>query len=81
MDFAQLAGHVGEEFTLAGIPAILASATPNNGGGSLVFEGPLDPALEQATYELVHPGLGTGPLFVVPIGVTASARSYQAIFG
>ncbi len=80
MDFAQLAGHVGEDFTLAGIPVTLTTATPSGGGGSLVFEGPLDQPLEQATYDIAHPDLDDGVLFVVPIGITPTARSYQAIF-
>ena len=57
MDFAQLAAHVGETFTLAGIPVTLTTATPNGGGGSLVFAGPVDQPLEQATYEIAHPEL------------------------
>lgn len=80
MDFTQLAEHVGEDFTLAGIPVVLASATPAGDGGSLVFEGPLDQPLEQATYELAHPDLDDGVLFIVPIRMTAEARSYEAIF-
>lgn len=80
MDFDQLAQHVGDDFTLAGVPVTLATATPSGGGGSLVFEGPLDQPLEQATYELAHPDLDDGVLFIVPIGMTATARNYQAIF-
>lgn len=80
MDFARLADHVGEAFTLAGTPVTLTTATPAGVGGSLVFEGPLDRPLDQATYELVHPDLGQGVLFVVPIGVSATGRTYEAVF-
>jgi hypothetical protein len=80
VDFAQLADHVGEVFTLAGTPVTLATATPAGAGGSLVFEGPLDQPLDQATYELAHPELGEDVLFVVPIGVTATGRAYEAVF-
>lgn len=66
MDFAQLADHVGEAFTLAGIPVTLTTATPVGDGGSLVFEGPVDQPLGQATYEIAHPELADDVLFVVP---------------
>lgn len=80
MDFAQLAAHVGETFTLAGIPVTLTTATPNGGGGSLVFAGPVDQPLEQATYEIAHPELADDVLFVVPVGATETGRTYEAIF-
>ncbi|PUA81372.1 DUF6916 family protein [Nocardioides currus] len=80
MEFAQLAAHVGEEFTLAGVPVTLTTATPAGAGGSLVFEGPLDRPLDQATHEIAHPVLGDGLLFVVPVGAGASARTYEAVF-
>jgi hypothetical protein len=80
VDFAALAAHVGETFTLAGTTVTLTTATPAEVGGSLVFEGPLDQPLEQATYELTHPELADGVLFIVPIGVSATGRAYEAIF-
>lgn len=80
MDYPGLAAHVGEDFTLAGIPVTLTTATPAGLGGSLVFEGPLDQPIEQATHALTHPELGTGDLFVVPVGASATVRSYEAVF-
>lgn len=80
MDYSELAAHVGEDFTLAGVPVTLTAATPAQGGGSLVFEGPLDDPLEQATHPLTHPELGAGDLFVVPVGASATGRAYEAVF-
>jgi hypothetical protein len=80
VEYAELADHVGEGFILAGTPVTLTTATPSGVGGSLVFEGPLDRPLDQATYEIVHPDLGDGVLFLVPVGVTATGRVYEAVF-
>lgn len=80
MDFADLAAHVGEEFSLAGTVVTLSSASPAGTGGSLVFSGPLDQPLEQATHSLAHPELGEGDLFVVPVGIGAAERTYEAVF-
>ena len=43
---------------------------------SIVFSGPSDPILPQATYELEHPELGAFELFLVPI----AADRYEAVF-
>jgi uncharacterized protein DUF6916 len=47
---------------------------------SLVFRGPLDPALPQATYGVDHGELGRLELFLVPIGPDGTGMRYQAVF-
>ncbi len=81
LTFDTLASHRGEAFHLAGVPVVLAAATPAGSGGSVIFEGPLDPPLAQDSYLLAHADLGEGVLFVVPIGQTPQGRTYEAIFG
>ena len=47
---------------------------------SLIFQGPEEPVLAQATYSLQHPSLGAFALFLVPIaGPDPTIRRYQAI--
>jgi hypothetical protein len=48
---------------------------------SLVFRGPTEPALAQATHALDHPDLGHLDVFLVPIGPDAQGMRYQAVFG
>ncbi len=81
LTFAALASHEGEIFRLAGVPVVLVAATPTGPGGSILFEGPLDPGLVQDSYPLTHADLGEGVLFVVPIGQTPQSRTYEVIFG
>ena len=49
---------------------------------SLVFEGPAQPLLPQATYGLVHPALGPEPLdmFLVPVARSPAGIRYEAVF-
>jgi hypothetical protein len=47
---------------------------------ALLFRGPGEPALEQATYRLVHDRLGELEIFIVPVAATADGRDYEAIF-
>jgi len=47
---------------------------------SVVFRGPLDPALGQGTQELHHAGLGDLALFLVPVGADADGLRYEAAF-
>ena len=47
---------------------------------SLLFRGPADPALPQATYRLAHDGLGDLDIFIVPVGEGQDGRDYEAIF-
>ena len=47
---------------------------------ALVFQGPQDSPLEQATYQLQHEHLGELPLFLVPIDQDGAGVYYEAIF-
>jgi hypothetical protein len=47
---------------------------------SLLFVGPGDIILPQATYELSHAVLGTFDLFIVPVGKNAQGVQYEAVF-
>lgn len=48
---------------------------------SLVFLGPQEPLLPQATYALEHGDLGRLDLFLVPIGRGPGGVRYEAAFG
>ena len=49
---------------------------------SLIFQGPGGAPLSQDTYVIVHPVLGTFPLFIVPIGMPQVGHVvYEAAFG
>jgi hypothetical protein len=47
---------------------------------ALVFRGPLEPALPQATYAVEHDELGRLEIFLVPIGPDGSGMRYEAVF-
>jgi hypothetical protein len=47
---------------------------------SLLFVGPADPLLPQATFLLTHPTLGELPVFLVPVGQDAGGVRYEAVF-
>jgi hypothetical protein len=47
---------------------------------SLLFVGPTDPPLAQATYLLAHPAFGELPIFLVPVGRDADGVRYEAVF-
>jgi hypothetical protein len=42
-----------------------------------LFEGPVEPLLAQGTYTVTHPAFGAMPLFMVPIGRSSDAASYE----
>ena len=46
---------------------------------SLVFRGPREPWLEQATLTLEHSVLGSMDLFITPLGFDEAGMKYQAI--
>lgn len=46
----------------------------------LIFLGPVDPVLPQATYRMTHPDLGLLEVFIVPIARAAEGTTYQAVF-
>jgi len=47
---------------------------------SLVFRGPLESLLPQATHRLEHAELGSMSLFLVPIGPDGEGMRYEAVF-
>jgi hypothetical protein len=47
---------------------------------SLVFRGPVEPLLRQATYGVDHPEVGHLEIFLVPIGPDGAGMRYEAVF-
>ena len=47
---------------------------------SIIFRGPLDTFLEQQTYQLEHPRMGTFDLFLVPVRKQEDGFYYEACF-
>ena len=82
--------HVGEVFVaeapggapmeLRLVSADLHTDTEQQHGFALVFRGPHDPALGQGLYALQHEALGALSLFLVPVGMEADGRLYEAVF-
>lgn len=83
---------VGEPFTVgeevaATIELLLVEAKARGAGPqlsrpafSLLFQGPPDPLLPQATYRFEHPSLGTMAIFIVPLGRDEHSAVYEAVF-
>lgn len=55
-------------------------STPHQERFSLTFLAPLEAPVEQGIYQLEHEQLGTGRLFLVPIGRDENGLSYEAVF-
>lgn len=47
---------------------------------SLLFDGPEQPPLPQATYALTHPALGPNDIFLVPVARSPAGIRYEAVF-
>jgi uncharacterized protein DUF6916 len=47
---------------------------------SVLFRGPADRPLGQATYQFGHAQIGSFPLFIVPMAPADGARYYEAVF-
>lgn len=83
---------VGENFTVGGeggakVDLLLVEATPQDAGPhaprppfSLLFQGPADPFLPQATYRFEHGSLGEMEIFIVPLGRDEHGTVYEAFF-
>ena len=56
------------------------SALREGGGFALLFQGPAEPGLAQATYQVSHAAIGTQHLFLVPVAKTEAGYQYEAIF-
>jgi len=57
-----------------------SSPSPTGNPFSLLFAGPRQPILAQATYPFEHGTLGRFDLFIGPIGQNATATIYEAVF-
>jgi hypothetical protein len=66
------------QLVLAEVQELPGSAR-DGGGFRLEFTGPLQPPLGQGTYRFMVGG-EPADIFIVPIGVTADAMRYEAIF-
>lgn len=83
---------VGDAFTVGGeegakIELLLVEATHKDAGPhaprppfSLLFHGPPDPLLSQATYRFEHGSLGVMEIFIVPLGCDEHGSVYEAFF-
>lgn len=81
---------VGQAFTVgdeggAKVELILAEAAEVGAGPpasafSLLFHGPADPLMPQATYRFEHGSLGTMEIFIVPLGRDEHSAVYEAVF-
>jgi uncharacterized protein DUF6916 len=83
---------VGETFTVGEeggttVDLLLVEATSQSGGQpgsrppfSLLFQGPAEPFLPQATYRFEHPSLGVLGIFIVPLGRDEHGTTYEAFF-
>jgi hypothetical protein len=83
---------VGDTFKVGGgdgarADLLLVEATPQDAGPhaprppfSLLFQGPADPFLPQATYRFEHDGLGVLEMFIVPLGRDEHGTTYEAFF-
>jgi hypothetical protein len=57
----------------------IASSPRPDGGFSLMFKGPRDIALPQATYRFTGKS-GVHDIFIVPVAADAAGRIYEAVF-
>ncbi|WP_019962357.1 DUF6916 family protein [Woodsholea maritima] len=58
----------------------MGQAEREGGAFAILFQGPPQPKLDQATYGLEHSELGTVALFLVPVAEKAVGFQYEAIF-
>lgn len=57
-----------------------ARSAPGYEAFSMVFRGPSDAFLPQATYRFHHEALGTFDLFIVPVNQDQQGLYYEAVF-
>ena len=93
LELATFEPHVGDSFTVDGadgssvaltLDAATAARWQPEGEEALAFElifrGPSDPVLPQATYPLTHEGIGAIDVFIVPLSRDEDGTTYQAVF-
>jgi hypothetical protein len=86
-DFSKLEGFV---FTITSTEAKidlelvevkkLGAGERKGGAFALLWQGPLDPALPQATYRLSQAEIGAHDIFLVPVAQKQVGYQYEAIF-
>ena len=68
------------EVTSLGVRQRRADGTEGSKSFTLLFRGPPEPVLPQATYPLETNGLGQVGVFIVPMGRDETGVSYEAVF-
>jgi hypothetical protein len=58
----------------------LGSSFADREAFALLFRGPADPLIAQATYRLANEQLGELDIFLVPVARTDTSADYEAIF-
>jgi hypothetical protein len=83
---------IGDTFAVGGeggatVELLLVEAEANDAGPhaprppfSLLFHGPAEPLLPQATYRFAHPSLEAMEIFIVPLGRDEHGSTYEATF-
>jgi hypothetical protein len=71
----------GESMPLA-ITEVTPVSGPEREGGafSVVFRGPVEPVVEQATHLIEIESAGEAALFIVPLGPDGTGMLYEAVF-
>ena len=87
----QFAAHLNDSFAVvhenSRLPFTLVEATVKGARASgrqpfaLLFLGPLEPVLPQATYRFEHAAFPSLDIFIVPVGPDGNRMRYEAIFG
>lgn len=86
-DFSKMEGSV---FTVTSIDTKLdlelievkklGSGERNGGAFSLLWQGPSEPVLQQATYCVSQAAIGSHDVFLVPVAEKEAGYQYEAIF-
>lgn len=58
----------------------MGSGERKGGAFALLWQGPSDPALTQATYQVSQAKIGTHDVFLVPVAEKEAGYQYEAIF-
>ena len=69
-----------QTFTLELVAVNEANYSPRLENFSLLFRGPLAPALPQCIHRLKHDTLGSVEIFLVPLGPDGQGMQYEAVF-
>jgi len=58
----------------------LGQSVREKGAFSLLWRGPKEPMLDQASYEFAHPKLDNASIFIVPVEEADDGIYYEAVF-